>query len=190
MEGLEIVLPGAVHLAKRLLGIILLTLAIPNTMHNLFLLPYITMDSLIQLNLSTISKHEYNNYNGLARINKFIDGDTFEAVFSFKGNYIKKKLRLLGINAPETRTHDDIEKNKGKEASQHLKELCSTNEKLLVYIECTQFDAFGRILSHIYSVYMSKPDDILTEQIPNTTLWKSKESLNNIMLKSGYAVVF
>lgn len=152
------------------------------------------MDSLIKLDLSTISKNEYDGYTGLARIDKFIDGDTFEAVFSFKGHFVKKKLRFLGINAPETRTHNDAEKAKGKEASRHLKELCSTNDKLLVYIECTQFDAFGRILSYVYSVYMSKPDEskgiLLTEQIPNTNLWKSKESLNDIMLKGGYAVVF
>ena len=59
-----------------------------------------------------------------AKLVRVIDGDTIDAVIDLGFDvWIKKRVRLYGINTPETRTRDLEEKQAGIAAKKRLQEL-------------------------------------------------------------------
>ena len=63
--------------------------------------------------------YEYN-----AKLDRIIDGDTVDALIDLGFDiWIKKRIRLYGIDAPETRTRDLEEKSLGFAAKERLEEL-------------------------------------------------------------------
>ena len=79
------------------------------------------LDPFIQMKL-----HHYN-----AELIRIIDGDTIDVMLDL-GFYVwvKKRIRLYGIDTPETRTRDVEEKERGKAASVRLAELISSSKDL------------------------------------------------------------
>jgi len=78
------------------------------------------------------------------------DGDTVKVAFKpfgFFSKYWVFNVRLLDFDAPEIRTKDLDEKRKGIEARNTLVGLL-TNP--IVYLECGNFDSFGRILGYLF----------------------------------------
>jgi micrococcal nuclease len=67
-------------------------------------------------------KNEYN-----AKLIEVIDGDTVDAMIDLGFDiWVKKRIRLYGINAPETRTKNLHEKKQGLAAKARLQELLDT----------------------------------------------------------------
>ena len=53
-----------------------------------------------------------------------VDGDTVDAMIDLGFNvWVKKRIRLMGIDAPETRTRDDDEKARGFLCKERVEEL-------------------------------------------------------------------
>jgi micrococcal nuclease len=98
------------------------------------------------LNLCSADTKEFS-LNGLvvrAKIVYVVDGDTVDAVFYYNNDFYKFRLRLYGINTPET---------KGDERHLGIFVKKYVNAKLLnkiVKLELYDFDNFGRILSTIH----------------------------------------
>lgn len=90
----------------------------------------------------------YYNYT-ITSIIKVVDGDTLDAEIDLGfGVYVKRRIRLFGIDAPETRTRDKLEKAKGKEAKKFLEEcLASTQEP--IFLKSYDLDKYGRVLGEI-----------------------------------------
>lgn len=103
-------------------------------------------------------------------IKRVVDGDTVDVVIDLGfGVFLAHRVRLKGINAPETRTLDYAEKAKGLASKDWLaKEL--TNDKKWV-IETTKEDKYGRYLG----VFFAEGDPC---------------SLNDKMLQAGVAAPF
>lgn len=150
------------------------------------------IDTLINADCATASKHIYSGLKCFAKIVSFVDGDTIKVVFHFHGLLVENKIRLLGINAPESRTLDLKEKAKGIAAKKYFETICKTNIHNIVYIECDKFDDFGRVLGHVYQIYFG-------ETCPNTDaepfgdsnfIFKNKKSLNTLMVETGHARPF
>lgn len=108
-----------------------------------------------ELNECTIKNTEYFSFAGkrfLCKCLKVYDGDTITVVFKpFKesgdDSIYKYTIRLSGIDTYELRTDDPDKKNKAIEARDLLR------EKILnkfIYIECGEFDKYGRLLGYIY----------------------------------------
>ena len=97
-------------------------------------------------------------------VERVIDGDTID--ISFNGT--KTRVRLIGINTPETVDPRRPVQCFGKEASARAKELLSGKE---VFIELDpsqdRYDKYGRLLAYIY--------------LPNGVFF------NELMIKEGYA---
>lgn len=83
---------------------------------------------------------------GPFEVKRVVDGDTVIVV----KNSTEVKVRLLGINAPES-VHEDEKKNteEGRQASEWLKELLSSKRVYLEYDQEAQ-DKFGRDLAYLY----------------------------------------
>ena len=71
-------------------------------------------------------------YNYKAEVTRVVDGDTVDAFIDLGFDmHSKQRVRLYGINAPETRTRDLIEKKHGKAATRRLVEMLEENKSKL-----------------------------------------------------------
>jgi len=77
------------------------------------------------------------------------DGDSVTLIFDYKGDIVKVKTRLWGINTPEIRTKDDEEKARGFAARDYLK---SQIENKIIWAEFLENEKFGRALVKLYLV--------------------------------------
>ena len=63
-----------------------------------------------------------------AELVRIVDGDTLDAEIDLGfGVYVKKRVRLFGIDTWESRTRDLVEKKKGLAAKARLKEILQNN---------------------------------------------------------------
>lgn len=80
-------------------------------------------------------------------VSKVIDGDTIEV----ERAGVKDKVRLIGINTPETVDPRRKVECFGREASNYAKQILSNQEVHLVFDESQeQRDKYGRLLAYIY----------------------------------------
>ena len=80
---------------------------------------------------------------------KVVDGDTVDVDIDlgFGMSYKKQRVRMLGIDTPESRTRDLVEKKFGKASKKHLKNILEQGD-----IELVSHDKgkFGRILGELF----------------------------------------
>ena len=89
----------------------------------------------------------------------------------------KERIRLLGINAPESRTRNKEEKKKGLAAKARLKELVKEGKnEFIVETKIDKKGKFGRLLGTLYREDPSDKDTLL--------------SYNQILVNEGHAVVY
>ena len=117
-------------------------------------------------------------YNYNATCTRVVDGDTVDAMIDLGfGVHVKKRIRLAGINAPESRTRDKQEKILGLAAKERLKAMLdgvSNNFEL----ESKEVGKYGRVLG---TLHIDKLDgkDVIT-----------KVCVNDCLVKEGYAVEY
>jgi len=89
-------------------------------------------------------------YNYKAEVLRVIDGDTIEVRISLGfDSYVKRTVRLYGINTPETRTKDLEEKERGFAAKERLIEILNANNNELL-IKSHGIGKFGRCLGELF----------------------------------------
>ena len=84
-----------------------------------------------------------------AELDRVVDGDTFDCILDlgFDVKLHKQRVRLAGIDTPESRTRDLAEKKLGLAAKERLKELCGGKFK----IKSLGKGKYGRILGIPYT---------------------------------------
>ena len=108
---------------------------------------------------------------------RVIDGDTIDAEIDLGFDVkIKKRIRFMGINTPETRTKDLEEKAKGFAAKDRVKQLLEGCENIT--LKSHGVGKFGRCLGEIML-------DMVDGQEKLTL-----ESLNELLIKEGHAVEY
>ena len=113
-------------------------------------------------------------YHYEAKVLSVYDGDTITVMIDMGMKHFNRvKVRLLGINTPEIRTKDPVEKAKGINAREYLKERI---EGKTVIIRTVKKGSFGRWLGEVWCA--DENGDILSE------------SINNQMIRSGHAVEY
>ena len=90
-------------------------------------------------------------YEYRVHVNRVVDGDTVDVDIDLGfGVWLKdERVRIMGIDTPESRTSDDVEKLFGKAAKHRLEELLGETATLRTQIDKSGEDAkgkFGRIL--------------------------------------------
>jgi len=86
-------------------------------------------------------------YEYKAKLLKVIDGDTIDVMIDLGfDTWIKTRLRLYGINAPESRTRDKAEKELGLKAKEEVREYLTKDLTLIV----KEKGKYGRYLAEVY----------------------------------------
>lgn len=85
-----------------------------------------------------------------ATLVKVVDGDTIDAIIDIGFDIlIKKRIRLWGIDAPETRSRDKGEVKSGKRSKKRLKEILDVSDGKFEIILHGR-GKFGRYLGEIF----------------------------------------
>jgi len=90
--------------------------------------------------------HEYKS-----KVVKLVDGDTIDLDIDLGFDIIlsKQRIRLFGIDTPESRTKDDEEKFFGKLASSFIEEHCPLGSYITLRTHLDKKGKFGRILGEL-----------------------------------------
>lgn len=107
----------------------------------------ITLGTLLLSCDSKSGKRRKPNYDEYFYVVKVVDGDTFWVKDDVNG---KIKVRLIGIDAPESRKTFKKEVGFfGKEAKQYLTNMLM-REKVKIVCDVDSFDQYGRTLAYVY----------------------------------------
>jgi len=106
----------------------------------------------------------------IKEIHKVVDGDTFDASIDLGFDIsLEKRVRLAGVDTPESRTTDAYEKKLGLEAKEWLKHRIEGAKDILIKTELPDStEKYGRIIGHLF-------------------INGESTSLNNQMITEGYA---
>lgn len=109
-----------------------------------------------------------------ATVLKVIDGDTIDLMIDLGFNiHHKIRVRLYGVNTPESRTKDLAEKEMGLKAKSFTEDWLTRHKWVYINTIPDKNDKYGRILARVYS-----SDDV---NAPTTAC------LNKDIIGSGYA---
>jgi len=113
-------------------------------------------------------------YQYRCKVLRVIDGDTVDVDIDLGfGVWLKKqRVRLHGIDTPESRTRDKVEKHYGLIAKKFLKEQLGGKEGPILKTRLDAKGKFGRILGEFLI------DD------------GSGDTVNELMIKEGHAVAY
>jgi len=96
-----------------------------------------------------------------AKVLNVVDGDTVDLMIDLGFNvHHKIRVRLFGVNAPESRTKDASEKEMGLKAKSFTKDWLDRHQWVFVNTIPDKNDKYGRILARVYS--SDKVDDPTT----------------------------
>ena len=122
---------------------------------------------------------KYFSFQGLtfdAKACNIYDGDTFSAVFVFRGEPIKYRCRCMGYDSPEmkpplSKPNREEEMKHAKIAKARFTELLQKSPDGLIKLECLGFEKYGRILVNVYNNV-------------------DHDSLNTIMVREGHGKAY
>ena len=116
-----------------------------------------------------------------ATVVRVVDGDTIDALVDLGFSTFKKvRIRMMGINAPESRTRDLEEKKRGLAAKDRLIEIlrCNNNKCIL---KVSGLGKFGRALASVYV-------DTLSPTSSKTSI--TEINVNRRLIEEGHAVEY
>tara|TARA_R110002051_G_scaffold52237_5_gene99375 strand:- start:579 stop:932 length:354 start_codon:yes stop_codon:yes gene_type:complete len=111
-------------------------------------------------------------YTYTITLDRVIDGDTVDAMIDLGFDvHIKKRIRFMGINTPESRTRDLEEKARGLAAKDRVKELLE--ECNCITLQSHGSGKYGRCLGELFIE--------LNDETVN---------LNQLLISEGHAVEY
>ena len=120
--------------------------------------------------------YEYN-----AHVERVVDGDTIDSTIDLGFSTWKKiRVRMEGINTPESRTRDKEEKKRGLAAKERLKEILEYNNNKCV-LKVSGLGKFGRALASVYV-------DTLSSTTPKSSI--TEINVNKQLIEEGHAVEY
>ena len=106
------------------------------------------------------------------KVTRVVDGDTIDAEIDLGFNLkLNKRIRLYGINTPETRTRDKEEKKRGIAAKERLQQIVDEQQNIL-FLKSMDQGKFGRCIGVLFEQDF---DD---------------QSINEVLVEEGHAVEY
>ena len=85
-----------------------------------------------------------------ATVKRVVDGDTIDVSLDLGFDlHMEARIRFAGINAPESRTKDLVEKQKGLEAKRFVEDWLANSDSVIIETQLDAKGKFGRILGNI-----------------------------------------
>ena len=120
--------------------------------------------------------YEYN-----AQVDRVVDGDTIDCTIDLGFSTWKKiRVRMEGINTPESRTRDLEEKKRGLAAKDRLIEILGCNNNKCI-LRVSGLGKFGRALASVYV-------DTLSPISSKTSI--TEINVNKQLIEEGHAVAY
>lgn len=118
-------------------------------------------------------------YKYKVKVTRVVDGDTVDVDIDlgFGMIYKKQRVRMLGIDTPESRTRDLEEKFYGKASKKFLKETLEGADD--VFLVSHDKGKFGRILGELFIVH--------AEGHP---VFETEMNVNELMIENHHAVAY
>lgn len=109
----------------------------------------------------------------IKQVLKVVDGDTIDASIDLGFDIsLEKRIRLAGIDTPESRTTNVKEKSMGLESKEWLKKTLEGAKDIIIKTELPDStEKYGRIIGHLF-------------------INGQETSLNNQMIYEGYALAY
>lgn len=115
-----------------------------------------------------------NPYWYTGTVLKVIDGDTVDLMIDLGFSiHHKIRVRLYGVNTPESRTKDAAEKEMGLKAKEFTKDWLTNHKTVFIKTVVDKNEKYGRVLAELYS----------SGDINNPTT----ACLNKDIISAGYA---
>jgi len=109
-------------------------------------------------------------YEYRGKVTRVVDGDTVDCILDLGFNiHHSCRVRLLGIDTPESRTRDREEKARGLLSKQALEDLLTDKDFVIKTHKKKAKGKFGRVLGE---------------------LWIAEKNINKEMIELGYAVEY
>ena len=109
----------------------------------------------------------------IKQVLRVVDGDTIDASIDLGFDIaLEKRIRLAGVDTPESRTTDLKEKAMGLESKEWLKKKLEGAKDIIIKTELPDStEKYGRIIGHLF-------------------INGQETSLNNQMINDGYALAY
>lgn len=102
-------------------------------------------------------------YTYRAKLERVVDGDTIDAIIDLGFDvWVKKRVRLHDIDAPETRTRDLEEKSRGKATKARLIEILGDADNKFLIIS-HGVGKYGRCLGELFIDNQSVNQQLIAE---------------------------
>ena len=120
-------------------------------------------------------------YEYKALVERVVDGDTIDVIIDLGFKTWKKvRVRMEGINTPESRTRDLEEKKRGLAAKDRLVEILKYNDNKCI-LKVSGVGKFGRAIASVYVDTLSPTSDQSSMTIVN---------VNKQLIEEGHAVAY
>jgi micrococcal nuclease len=118
-------------------------------------------------------------YEYACKVERVVDGDTIDVVLDLGFDVsFKSRVRLYGIDTPESRTRDLDEKARGKMATAFLKEAIDSGEKVVIQTKLKDSRGkFGRVLGDVIVDGININQELITNNYAVAYFGQSKEEI-------------
>ena len=120
-------------------------------------------------------------YEYHAKVNRVVDGDTIDVTIDLGFHtHIKTRVRMEGMNAPESRTRNLEEKERGLAAKARLQEIIEYNKNHCI-LKVSGLGKYGRALATVFVENLSP----VSKENSITLI-----DVNKQLIKEGHAVEY
>ena len=118
-------------------------------------------------------------------IKKIIDGDTFDCIMDLGFDVLlEARVRMMGIDTPESRTRDLEEKKFGLLAKEYLTEKLATEDIIVTTEVDNEKGNFGRILGWVWADGVNVNQNMIDENMAVAYHGQSKDDIEQAHLNN------
>ena len=122
------------------------------------------------------------DYN--AKVKKIVDGDTLDAYIDLGFDvWVTKRIRFMGIDTPESRTSDLVEKRYGKGAKHRLVEMLEGNDNKFI-VRSHGTGKFGRVLGELFIGDLNINEQMIKEGHAVAYFGGSKQEVKDALMEA------
>ena len=119
-------------------------------------------------------------YEYRCTVTRIVDGDTVDAEIDLGFDIVyKSRIRLFGVDTPESRTRDLDEKARGKLASAFLKDKINNAEFVKVQTKLDKKGKFGRVLGVMVADDLDLNQEMIRKNLAVAYYGQSKDDIES-----------